>query len=291
VKKGVIFTMEDVKRYGVIEALQKGKMTNREAAMALNLSKRQVQRIKKKVEEKGPSGIIHGNRGKPSPRAFDFKDSVIELARERYFDFNFTHLSEILEEREDIYINRETLRLWLRPLGFGGKIRKQPRHRKRRKRSEREGQMLFLDGSPHRWYGEQESTLILSTDDATGKPLYGIFKKEEDLDGCFKVCMGVFKKYGIPVSFYLDRASHFTTTRHGGIHVSQRDDKPTQFERAMSELGIRLIFADSPQARGGAERSNGVFQGRLVAELRIHNITNTEDATKYLNQSFIAPIY
>jgi hypothetical protein len=75
---------------------------------------------------------------------------------------------------------------------------------------------------------------------------YGFFKKEEDLDGCFTVCMGVFKKYGLPVSFYLDRASHFTTTRHGGVHVNQSDQKPTQFERAMGELGVKLIFADSP---------------------------------------------
>lgn len=189
-EKGVIFTMEDVKRYAVIEALLNKKMTNKDAAMALGLTKRQIQRIKDKVKKYGPAGVIHGNRGCPSLRSFpqDFKDRVISLARTKYFDFNFTHLSEKLEEEESLTINRETLRQWLRPLGFGGKIKKQPRHRKRRKRSEKEGYMLFLDGSPHRWFGEEKSALILSTDDATGKPLslsLDCFKKKKTLTDAF----------------------------------------------------------------------------------------------------------
>lgn len=286
-EKEVAFTIKEATRYGIIDAVRKGKMTNKEAALALNLSVRQVIRIKKRVEEKGPSGIIHGNKGHPSRRTLSFKDHVIRLTREIYYDFNFTHLSEMLEDKEHIKVSRETLRLWLRPLGFGGKIKRQQKHRRRRKRSGKEGQMLFLDGSPHRWFGNEMATLILSTDDATGKPIYGIFRKEEDLVGCFTVCKEVFRIYGLPTSFYLDKASHFTTTRHGGIHVNQKDDKPTQFERAMNELGIELIFADSPQARGRAERINGIFQDRLVAELRLNNITHMEDATAYLNETFI----
>lgn len=286
-KKEVAFTMKEATRWGIIEAVRKGKMTNKEAALALNLSARQIIRIKKKVEEKGPCGIIHGNKGHPSKRTLPFKDQVIRLTRQIYFDFNFTHLSEILEEKEHIKVSRETLRLWLRPLGFGGKVKKQPKHRKRRERSAKEGQMLFLDGSPHLWFSNEMTTLILSTDDATGKPLYGIFREEEDLHGCFAVCKGVFRRYGLPTSFYLDRASHFITTRHGGIHVAQKDDKPTQFERAMGEMGIKLIFADSPQARGRAERINGIFQDRLVAELRLNAITAMDEATRYVNETFI----
>lgn len=182
---------------------------------------------------------------------------MIELAEKKYFDFNFTHLSETLEERERISISRETLRQWLRPLGFGSKMRRQPHYRKRRKRSEKEGQMLFLDGSPHGWFNDEKTTLILCTDDATGKPLWGIFRTDEDNDGCFAVCEAVFQKHGLPAPLYLDRASQFTTTRHGGIHISQNDTEPTPFERAMGELGIRLIFADSPQARGRGERIIG----------------------------------
>jgi transposase len=262
-------------------------MNNSDAAIALNLSVRQIKRIKKRVKSEGPQGVIHGNRGRPSPRAFDFKDHVMELVKIKYFDYNFTHLSEELEEKENIAVNRETLRQWLRPLGYGGKIRKQPHHRKRRKRSEREGYMLFLDGSPHQWFGKEPFTLLLSTDDATGKPLYGLFQKEEDLDGCLKVCLGVFSAYGLPTCFYLDKASQFTTTRHGGVHVAQSDIEPTQFERGMEELGVKLLFANSPQARGRGERINGVFQDRLVSELRLHKITTQEEATRYLNEVFI----
>lgn len=281
--------MEDITRYSIVRALMDQKMTNKEGAESLGISTRQMKRIKKKVQTEGPSGIIHGNRGRNSPRAFPdaFRDRVISLAQTKYFDFNFSHLSEKLKEKEDIQINRETIRQWLRPLGFGRKISKQPQHRKRRKRSEKEGQMLFLDGSPHRWFGGEESTLILTTDDATGKPLYGLFQKEEDLNGCFRVCREVFTTYGLPGCFYLDKASQFTTTRHGGLHVAQKDTEPTQFERAMKELGIRLIFADSPQARGRGERINQTFQDRLVSELRLERIASYQEATTYLNEIFI----
>lgn len=286
---GVTFTMEDMRRYSAVKAVIDGKMTNGEGAAALDLSVRQLKRIKKRVMRHGATGIRHGNCGRPPSHTFaeTFKKRVIGMAQRRYKDFNFSHLSEMLEEEEQISVNRETLRLWLRPLGFGGKVRRQPRHRKRRKRSARMGQMLFLDGSPHRWFGTGESTLLLCTDDATGKPLYGVFRDEEDLDGCFAVCQEVFARWGLPASFYLDRASQFTTTRRGGLHVHQSDEQLTQFERAMGELTVRLIFADSPEARGRAERINQTFQDRLVAELRLRGITTADAATLYLNKVFI----
>ena len=275
---------EEVRRYGVISAANEGRMTKGEAAAILGLSVRQVQRIKGRVKRDGPSGVRHGNRDRPSCRAFpsELKERVIALANEKYFDFNFSHLSEMLSEQEGIKVNRETLRQWLRPEGFGGKVRKQRRHRKRRKRSEKEGHMLFLDGSPHQWFGEEKTTLLLSTDDSTGKPLYGVFQKEENLDGCFQVCREVFTRFGRPTVFYLDRASQFKTTRLKSDPV-----EPTQFQRAMSELGIRLIFAYSPQARGRGERINRTFRDRLVAELRLKKITTSEEATEYLNRVFI----
>lgn len=287
--RGVTFTMEDMKRYSVVRAVMERKMTASEGAAALDLSVRQLKRIKKKVRRLGAGGVRHGNCGRPPAHTFPgtFKRQVITLAQRRYKAFNFSHMAEMLEEEEGMHINRETLRLWLRPLGFGGRVRRQRRHRKRRQRSARIGQMLFLDGSPHRWFGTQDSTLLLCTDDATGEPLYGLFRDQEDLDGCFAVCQEVFTHYGLPVRFYLDRASQFTTTRRGGLHVVQQDGQPTQFERAMSELGIRLIFADSPEARGRAERINGTFQDRLVAELGLRRITTAAAATAYLNRHFI----
>ncbi|MBW2648573.1 MAG: helix-turn-helix domain-containing protein [Deltaproteobacteria bacterium] len=170
-KEGVTFTMGETIRYGVIQVLLEKKMKNTEAALGLGLSVRQVQRIKKRVAQQGPEGILHGNKGRRPSNSFSIekKGRIVKLTKERYFDFNFSHLSEILEEEEGFKINRETLRQWLRPLGFGGKVRKQPHHRKRRKRSSREGALLFLDGSPHLWFGTEPSTLILATDDATVK--------------------------------------------------------------------------------------------------------------------------
>lgn len=163
-------------------------------------------------------------------------------------------------------------------------------HRRRRKRSARAGQLLFLDGSPHPWFGEEHPPccLLLASDDAMGRPLRGKFQPTEDRDGCFEVCYHVFRKYGLPGGFYLDCASQFTTTRHGGLHVRQGPDtEKTHFETAMERLAIGLTFAHSPQARGRAERLNGSFQDRLVRELALHNITDPQEATRYLNRTFI----
>ena len=118
-------------------------------------------------------------------------------------------------------------------------------------------------------------------------PLYGQFEPQETLAGCFGVFYHVSQRYGLPEALYLDRAGQFTTTRHGGIHVFQRDDKPTHFEIAMQTLAVQLIFADSPQARGRGERINQSFQDRLVAELDYHHITDPAKATDYLNRVFI----
>lgn len=283
------FTMHEMKRYGVIAAALEAKMTNKEASESLRLSCRQVQRIKKRVRAEGPTGVCHGNKGRKPTHTLEesVRQRVLELAKGKYHGFNFSHLTEFLEEEESMRLSRETVRKWLRADGLGRKPRKMKRHRRKRPRSCREGQLLFLDGSPHRWFADVESTLILATDDATGAPLHGLFQKEEDLDGCFSVCLSVFAAYGLPGGFYLDRASHFITTRHGGVHVDQSAKKPTQFERAMQELGIRLIFANSPQARGRGERINGSFQDRLVAEFRLHGIATAEQATEYLNAHFI----
>jgi len=130
-------------------------------------------------------------------------------------------------------------------------------------------------------------TLILATDDATGMPLYGQFDPQETLAGCFSVFYHFARRHGLPEALYLDKASQFTTTRHGGTHRFQRDDKPTHFETAMQILAVQLIFADSPQARGRGERINQSFQDRLVAELDHHHITDPAQANDYLNRVFI----
>jgi hypothetical protein len=236
-------------------------------------------------------GLVHGNTARaPANKTPDeLKQRVLDLATTTYAQFNFSHLADVLHEEHNILLSDETLRRWLRPLGHGRPPRR-GKHRRRRTRREREGELLFLDGSPHPWFGPAcpACCLLLCSDDATGKPLRGQFQPEEDRDGCFEVCYHVFTRFGRPGAFYLDRASQFVTTRYGGVRALHDPDRePTHFENAMRQLKVGLIFAYSPQARGRGERLNGTFQDRLVAELGRHRITTARRATEYLNTSFI----
>lgn len=287
-----VFTEADVNRLNVIRQTLSGT-TAKSAASTLGLSTRQVFRLKAGVQERGDAGIIHGNRGRRPANALPegLREYVLDLYRREYTLYNACHFAETLEEEHAVKLSRETVRRLLRAAGIPAKHRHRDnrKHRRRRPRRRRLGELLFLDGSPHHWLGPDQPmlTLILATDDATGRPLRGLFIDQETLNGCLEVLYHVFRHYGLPKALYLDRAGQFTTTRHGGTHVSQRDDKPTHFEIAMQHLGIEIIFAHSPQARGRGERINGSFQDRLVAELAHHRIKDPLTATRYLNQRFI----
>lgn len=265
----------------------------RDAAAMLRLSIRQVFRLKARVLTQGARGVIHGNTGRRPANAkpASLRQRVLELHRTVFSNYNDYHCAEALEEEYQLKVNPETLRRWLRAAGIPAKRRHHSpsNHRRRRERRARFGELVFIDGSPHSWFGPAlpSRTLILATDDATGMPLYGQFEPQETLAGCFSVFYHVGRRYGLPATLYLDRAGQFTTTRHGGTHVLQRDDKPTHFEIAMQTLAVQLIFADSPQARGRGERINQSFQDRLVAELDHHHITDPAKANDYLNRVFI----
>jgi transposase len=288
----ISFTESEVKRLTVIHQTFAG-LSARIAAPMLDLSPRQVFRLKAKIRAAGVSGIRHGNCGRQPHNAKpeSLRERVLELHETQYSKYNDYHFAEALEEEHQIKVNPETLRRWLRAEGIPAKRRhhSQSNHRRRRERRARFGEIVFIDGSPHPWFGPAlpSRTLILATDDATGMPLYGQFEPQETLNGCFGVFYHVARRYGLPAALYLDRAGQFTTTRHGGTHVFQRDDKPTHFEIAMQTLAVQLIFADSPQARGRGERINQSFQDRLVAELDHHHITDPAKATDYLNRVFI----
>lgn len=287
-----VFTEADVIRLSTIRRTFDG-FSAKSAASTLKLSTRQIFRLKAKVRAGGDAGIIHGNRGRRPANALPegLQEHVLDLHRQKYPLYNACHFAEALEDEHHIRLSRETVRRWLRAAGIPPKRRHRDdrKHRRRRPRRPRFGELLFLDGSPHHWLGPDRpmSTLILATDDATGRPLWGLFLDQETLNGCFDVLHHVFRRFGLPEALYLDRAGQFTTTRYGGTHVTQRDDKPTHFEIAMQRLGTELIFAHSPQARGRGERINGSFQDRLVAELAHHRIKDPRAATRYLNQRFI----
>jgi len=285
------YSVFEMKRFSVIQQTIHAKLTTSAASKMLNLSRRQVFRLKAALRTDDAAGVRHGNCGRVPANAKPqcLRKQVLAIYREECFDFNFAHFTETLADEFSIHLSRETIRCWLRAAVLGPIQHHSHQHRRHRERKPRFGMMLFLDGSPHPWLGPNlpKLTLILCTDDATGRPLYGAFLPQETLNGCFAVLYHVFRRYGLPESLYLDRASQFTTTRHGGTHRFQRDDQLTHFEKAMQTLAVELIFANSPQARGRGERINGSFQGRLVAELRRAGINTASAATDYLNRTFI----
>lgn len=283
-------TVAQSQRHQIVQTAMDGHITNKQAAAALGLSVRQLQRLKGKVRRDGPVGVRHGNQGRPPHNKLPqvLRQKILDLAATTYAQYNFSHMADALPEEEGIVVSDETLRRLLRPAGHGGKARRGKVHRRRRQRRAKEGELLFLDGSPHRWFGDQHEPvcLLLSTDDATGKPIWGKFQPQEDRDGCMEVCYRTFGKHGLPLGYYLDRGSQFIQTDHLASRQG-RKIPPTAFQIAMKTLNIELIFAHSPQARGRGERINGSFQNRLVAELVRFGIHDCKRATRYLNQVFI----
>lgn len=281
--------MKYTHRYHIIQQAIQGLISSKEGAQALDISIRHFKRLKKKVEKLGPKALIHGNCSRIPHNAYskEIQKQIINLFQSKYKNFSISHFTDILKENYKINISRETIRSWLIKAGLYQPKNIRYRRRKRRPRSKKEGQIVFLDGSLHYWFGNQESTLLLALDDATGKALYGLFVPRETLQAYFRLCYEVFSQYGLPQNFYLDRHSVFITTRHEGVHVKQSPQKPTFFQVAIAELGIGLIYANSPQARGRIERCFRTFQNRLVKEFALQGITDFERATKYINDIFI----
>ena len=213
--------------------------------------------------------------GRTSCRLSAVIADVVHLAGTRYQGVNHTHLSELLSEREGIHIGRTTLRRILLDAGLSSpRRRRPPKHRVRRQRMPRAGMLIQLDGSYHRWLGDVRPpfTLLLAVDDA-------LFCKQEDSHNYFLLMQNLLRRRGIPLALYTDRHAVFKHTPGSGSTGT-----PTQFGRAMEELGIQMIFALSPQAKGRVERAAGTFQDRLITELRLAGATTIEQAKAVLKQ-------
>ena len=213
------------------------------------------------------------------------RSEVLRLARSRYSETNHTHLSELLREREGIEVGRTTLRRILTSAGLKSpRRRRPPRHRVRRQRMPREGMLVQVDGSHHRWLGDHGApfALLLAVDDATGIVVNALFCEQENTRDYFLLMRGLIQRYGIPIALYTDRHSVFKNVPGSG-HAGA----PTQFSRAMDELGIQMVFALSPQAKGRVERAAGTFQDRLVTELRLAGATTIEEANAVLKDFLV----
>lgn len=281
-------TMEDKKRIETVQAILARKITVADAAKILARSERQVFRLMRRLLEEGLSGMIHKNRGRRSPRRIP--DGVLKkvldlVQRGPYHDINDTHLSELLASRERICLSRERLRRLLRAAGIKAKHRRRhPKYRSRRPRKEAFGMMLQIDGSPHAWLEGRgpELTLIGARDDATNH-VWALFVPRETTWAYLDLMRDIFTEHGLPLALYSDRHSIFHVDREPTLQEQLKDQKPlTQFGRAMQELGVTIIPASSPQAKGRIERFWGFSQDRLVAELRLDGACTREQANQTL---------
>src|SRR4030067_433723 len=283
-------SQEEITKYQVIKDSLDRKISNNQAATLLGLSTRQIIRLKSKVRGADLRGIVHGNRGKPPKTAIgkETKETILNLYLNTYNGFNVSHFGEFLKEAHGIDVSRETLRNLLLNSGLRCKAKSQPKHRSRRTRMPKSGLLIQMDSSEHQWLGGDSIWLIATIDDATGEVPYALFVGSDSTENNMRVIKRLIEKKGIPVALYTDGASHFITQRHYSYRVNLKCDySPTQIQSALNELGVGLIIAGSPQAKGRVERLFGTFQDRLLKELKLHNISSIEQANRYLNNVFI----
>ena len=284
-------SQKELQRVAVISSCIKGTLTCARAAELLALSPRHVKRLKSRYRQGSAAALAHVSRGRPSPRRLPLplRQRILHLARTRYAGFNDHHLHEKLGEVEGLWLGRETLRRLLRSAGLASpRKRRAPTHRLRRLARAREGEMLLLDASLHRWLEDRgpELTLLGFLDDATRKVLAAEFFPTEDARGYFHLLRRLLRRHGVPLSFYGDKHGVFVRNDDHWTVEEQLTGKrhPTQFGRALEQLGITYIPANSPQAKGRIERLWGTFQDRLTSELRLVGATDLATANDVLRR-------
>lgn len=287
-------TMRENKRLKVIHEVIARIKTIKEASLELGLSKRQIYRIKPRVKKNAVFGIIHGNRGRANAFKIsdDIRKRILDLRRSEYLGFNDRHFTDELRDVEKIKIGRESVRKILRLSGIPATRKtKHRKHRRRRTPMERFGEMLQGDASSHDWLESRghKFTLVHFVDDATNHQWANFFYTETT-EGYFRVLLETLTKHGIPRCLYVDNHGIFKVNIDNTKYEQETGRKPlTQFKRAMEELAINVIYAESPQAKGRVERRGGLDQDRLVSELRKANAKTIDEARivlkKYLKKS------
>ena len=284
----IMATQEELRSLHVVRKAIEKVITQKEAADTIDLSERQVRRKVKRIRQEGEKGAIHRSRGRPSNRATPdkIKNKVLTLFKNKYPDFGPTLASEKLFERDKIKINDETLRLWLIEESIPYKKRKKRPHRQWRERKHRFGQMIQMDGSDHDWLEGRapECVFMGYIDDATGNP-FGRFYEYEGTIPAMDSFKRYITKYGIPLSLYLDKHTTYKSTKKLTIEDELNNREAlSQFERALGELSVEVIHANSPQAKGRIERLFNTFQDRLIKELRLAKAKTIDEANKVLER-------
>lgn len=284
----ISMNLKELKRLKVIQELINKHITQKIAADILVLSQRQIRRMLKRVRLQGDRGIIHRARGRPSNHKIPdrLKAKVVALYKKKYPDFGPTLAVEKLSEFDKIEISKETLRGWLIKEGLWIRQRKSKPHRHWRPRCECFGQMVQVDGSHHNWLETRGPGLVFMCyiDDATSNT----FGRFYDYEGTFPA-MDSFKRYikryGIPQAVYVDKHTTYKSTKKQTLEEQLENKQAmSQFERALDELEVKIIHANSPQAKGRVERALRTFQDRLIKEMRLRNINSKDEANKFLGE-------
>lgn len=277
----VVSTREQL-RIHTVSRVSSGKLKFKEAQVLLGVSESTLRRWLRAYEQKGLAFIRHGNCGrKPKNKIADeFKRQITNFVEAELYDFNMLHALEKITEKFNVKVARETFRRWCHQTGMVKQAHQKRRGkaRYRRQRFSQEGFMLQLDGSPHRWFGETESCMVAAIDDATSQVMGAEFFKTESMFACFKVLSDIFIKRGLPSVIYVDRA---------GMYGGQKRTNFSQLVRALDELNIQIIYANSPEGKGRIERLFRTLQDRLIPELRLAGITSYEAANEYLKEKYI----
>lgn len=288
----IAMSRKELSRLEWLARVKQNELSLRSASTQMAVGYRQAKRLWKRYQAQGAAGLVHGLRGKPSKRKTDqaLRERVLNLFQEKYHDFGATLAAEYLQEEDRLTVAVETLRSWLKQAGLYRPQRKSRAHRAWRPRRERSGELVQMDGSPHHWFGERgpKAVLMEMVDDATGRTLSRFYEAETTA-----AAMDLFNryvtKYGLPQALYVDRDSIYETSRETSPEEALRGEASrTQFGRAMKELGVQLILAHSPQAKGRVERRHGVMQDRLIKVMRLKQISDIAAANRLLDGGFLA---
>lgn len=283
-------SMRERKRLEVLSRVKRGEISLVKAATLLQLSYRQAKRIYGRYRREGDRGLLHGLRGRVSNRKTEAsqRERILERYRQRYGDFGPTLAAEYLA-KDGLKVSVETLRGWLKSAGLWENRRKRSAHRAWRARREHIGELVQMDGSHHDWFEGRRpwAVLMVMIDDASNRT-YARFFESETTVAAFAIFKRYVECYDLPMALYVDKDSIY---RPGRDRTAEEElagtPARTQFGRAMAELGVELICANSPQAKGRVERRNGVFQDRLVKALRLEGISDLDSANAYLEERFL----
>jgi len=281
---------KELSRAEVMGRVKAGNLGLREAGELLELSSRQVKRVWARYRRGGAKALQHGNWGRQSNNAHpsDFRQTVLDRVRERYADFGPTRASEHLASDEGLRIHAESLRRWMREAGLWRRQRKRKPYRQRRERKAHLGELVQLDGSFHRWLEERggEACLMHMIDDATNT-VHAQFSAQETIWAAVHLLRGWIEGHGIPRALYTDWKNVYVRVATPG--EQRAGTVPlTQFGRMCQKLGIHIIAASSPQAKGRVERMHGTHQDRLIKKLRLRGIDSYEEANRFLEEHYIA---